>query len=326
MAVTGWEEINDGRKSSEEQTGDKVVKRYTRMFRAITSKATDEGSVIHAYSQCPQYGDPHHKDDRAFCINVSPTIWSPQTKFAWRIAVRYSTEYELDDNPLAEPAKIRWNSESREVIAVKDISGAHIGPSSGESYDPPAVKDDSRWVVVISKNMAAIPLALLSYPDVVNAVAIIIDGVPIAKGSAKISGISIGEQQERNDIPFRVVTITVHTRPPIPITDPPAIPEDPQLNKVWWLYLKDEGFYRKVLGGGGDIEHILLPFSAGTAGKKCTTPVPLNGEGQPLQVIPATGHTFNIHQIYREGSYAGIIPAATDDPDADKTAPDPAPQ
>lgn len=208
MAVVDFDRIHNGRGGETVIAGDKVIKRYADVYRATTDSNTTEATDVQADARCPTIGSVCPHDAAAFCRSVKPNN-IPLSKQVWLVTVGYSTETEMDEDPLAEPARITWRTEAYQKPVIRDLNGVAHTNTASDAFDPPEMMDDSRWVATVRKNVDVVPTWLLSYRDVVNNAEFILDGLTIPLGWAKLSAIEIGEEQERNDIEYRVLTMTI---------------------------------------------------------------------------------------------------------------------
>jgi len=209
MAVISFKRIHQGRacRISVDSKGGSVIA-FTDVYRAITDGNYTEPEHVHTYSSCPRVGSSHDANPLAFCRSVNVQN-DAKSKIIYLVTCQYSTAYEMTEDPLAEPAKIRWNTVRDQVPVVKDRNGrAHLN-AAGDEFDPPEMMNISELVATVRKNLPAAPTWMFQYRDAVNNAAFTLDGVTIAKGWAQIAGIEIGDWELRNDVPFRVVTLTI---------------------------------------------------------------------------------------------------------------------
>lgn len=209
MSVTEWHEIHNGRDGDVETGKYRTVRRYTRMFRATTDSNADDAYTIRTYVSCPRIGDAHNNDPSAWCRKVTPRNESFSKK-VWIVTCLYSSEFELSDNPLNDPAEIDWEATTFTRPYYFDKDGAWILTTAGGFPNPPLEGDDARWVVNVRKNLAAVPTWVLTYKNTVNSAIFTLDGVVIAARQAKLSSIKISAKQERNDSTYRVVSFAFH--------------------------------------------------------------------------------------------------------------------
>ena len=185
MAVTNLGEDPGGRTA----TNTKGVRTYSRRWKLETSSKSDDAYAVGSASGLPLIGSAHPSDAGAFCVSLSVSNDDPWK--GWKVTAEYSSEYELTTNPINDPAIITWGSEQFQKVAVEDTSGHAILNSFGDYYDPPAMMDDSRRTVTITKNLAAVPSWILSYQDAVNNDVFTIDGFSVAIGKAKMQSVTV---------------------------------------------------------------------------------------------------------------------------------------
>jgi len=259
VSVISFKEIHSGRDGADELGAEQAVRRYTRVFRAVTDSNTDEAATVLAYQSCPSLGSIYPHDISAYCRRVRARNES-FSKRVWIVTCAYSSEYEREENPLADPAHITWNSEQFQRPCYEDRNGKAILNSAGDYFDPTIEADDSRWTVTVRKNLAWVPSWLLNYRDAVNSTSFQLDGITFSTGQAKMQAIQIGPWQERNDISFRVISMTMHLK-----------------REGWALRILDQGFREK-----DPQTRELSDITNDKDGNKPTVPALLNGQGQAL--------------------------------------------
>lgn len=214
MAVLTFKEIHSGRDGDESEGGEggRIVRRYSRVFRGVTDDNADDAAVVLSNPLAPRYGSQHNKDALAFCRRRRARNES-FSKNVWLATFAYSTEFELEEDPTADPVRISWNTEQFQKQFYRDRDGKALLNTAGDPPDPLTEGDDSRWTVRIVKNLSAVPVWLLAYKDVINNNPFIVDGVSVPAKVAKVQSIAISEEQERNDIMFRTLTLGLHFKP-----------------------------------------------------------------------------------------------------------------
>jgi len=275
MAITSFKEIHSGRDGGDELGRDgRIVRRYTRVFRVTTDSNYDEAATILAHWACPRVGSRYSGDVGAYCRRVRPRNES-FSKRVWIVTAAYSSEAELQENPLQEAADINWNTEQFQQPYVKDKDNNAILNSAGYPYDPPVEDDDSRWTATVRKNVAAVPSWLLEYRDAVCSDTFVLDGLTIKPNEAKMQAISISNEQERNEVVYRVLTMRISLK----YDDRQhGVAEDNAVFKGWTRQILDAGFY-----DGSDDP------CRDNHGNPVTAPVPLDGAGNQLaNPTPAT--------------------------------------
>lgn len=203
MAILEARELWQGRDGED---GDKA-RRYTRVWRVRTDSNFEPPANI--YGACGiQRGDPYPGDPGAWCQRASKRNESFSPKI-WQVTFGYSSEKELQPNPLNDPAEITWSDEQFQRPLVKDRNGKKVVNKAGDWFDPPYMIDDSRLVATVVKNVAAVPAFILTYRNVINSDPFNLDGIPVAAGCAKIKAIQVSKWQERNNIRYRTLTMPI---------------------------------------------------------------------------------------------------------------------
>ena len=302
MAIVSFDEIHKGRASSDEVRKDSGTRRYTRAWQIRTNANTDDATTIYAHGSCPKLGDAHPNDASAYCRRRRARN-EEFSKIVWKLTCEYSTGSELDDNPLDDPAEISWETDSRQRAFWKDRDGNAILNSAGDYYDPPIQGDDSRWTATVKKNVAAVPAWLLNYRDVTNSDQFTLDGLTIAVGEAKMSRIRISKWQERNEIAYRVLTMTI------------ALNGD-----GWEKDVLDQGFRERdpcatSCGSAGSGSASGSGSGACDVGRRhildancdpVVSPVPLDGNGCAIACPTPENAVFRTHHIYKTKAFSSL--------------------
>lgn len=248
------------------------VRNYSRVLKFHASDENDDEYALYFHPSVPRWGSLHPTDPYAYCNDLQ--ISQPDPWTGWQVAVSWSTERELSEDPNSQPAVTDWDGEQFQSVVVFDKDDNAVVNSAGDPFDPPIMRDDSRLISTTVKNMATVPTWIMSYADAVNSDAFTIDGFPVAIGQAKMQRPRVSKQQFRNDIPYREVTFTIHYR------------ED-----GWKSEPLDQGF-REISGSTrvNITDDNDDPISA---------PVPLNGSGAALAApTPGTAVFLNF-DIYK---------------------------
>lgn len=319
MTVTTVEPINDYRSGREifnpsDYTSEKTSR---QAWRVTTDSDTDSphdilgiaGTAVGGVT-LPLIGTAHEDDANSKCIDRQCNPESHGQKHHWIYIADYSNKYDIDENPLDDPAKTEWSTETFQTPVWETIDGKSIVNSAGDPFDPPFEKDDSRWTSVTRKNVAdKVPDWMFAYPDVVNSDAYTIDGLNVGAGLAKISAIHLSETQTRNDIDYRVVTVTIHYRT-----------ENQGTGSGSGSYGSGSGsddiepWHANILDAG--MREIDDQGSSTCPGRKIilnhcdklpvTEPVPLDGEGHALQEPTLDNAEWLQFQVYHEKAFSAI--------------------
>jgi len=276
MAVTYLGEDPTGRTAQ----NNKGARTYQRKFKLETTSQADGAYAVGSNASLPIIGNAHPEDANAFCISLDVQNTSPWK--GWIVTANYSDERTIDDTPTDDAASISWGSEQFQKPAVFDLSGNLIVNSAGDPFDPPAMMDDSRRVVTVEKNLAVVPSWILDYQDAVNSDDFTVDGVSIGIGKAKMQAVTVGARQRRNGTIFRTVNFTIHLQ-----------------REGWLLDILDAGFRRKISGGRENIRN-------SGDGELPTAPVPLDGNGQPIDDPTPTNCVFLQFAVYKTRAFSSL--------------------
>lgn len=277
MTATFKEEILSGRTAR----NSKGARTYTRKFRVLSSDKTDGPFEVGSTAGLPLIGSVHPEDANAFCIEL--TVENTEPYAGWTVTANYSDERVIDDNPTDDAAEINWGSEQFQKVAVVDRDGNLIVNSAGDLFDPPAMIDDSRRVVTVSKNLATVPSWILDYQDAINSDTFTIDGISIGVGKAKMQAVTVGPKQRRNSTVFRTVNFTIHLQ-----------------RDGWVLDILDAGFNRIPTGDTSNRVPITLD------GVLPSAPYPLNGAGAPLKNPSPTNCVFRSFNVYKTRTFSTL--------------------
>ena len=272
----------------------KGVRTYSEVHEFVADErfqGQDGQWAIGSHSSLPLIGDLRSAhftdtDSEAWCDSITPKCTNG---FAgWEVTVTWTTEDVARDangnpqsksNPLAEPAKHDWSGEQFQRPAVDDIHGDMIGNAAGDPYDPPEMIDDSRLVVRVEKNVAAVPAWVLQYQDAVNSAAFTVDGFSVAQHKAKFQRLQLSRTQVRNGTVFRVLKFELHLR-----------------EYGWRLRPLNQGF-RNIEG-----DAIQLPD-----GTYPTSPVPLLADGTDRLDPPSLQNAnYGDHEVYQSRDFNNL--------------------
>lgn len=260
MAIVSVDHVWSGETWDDDVTGPRG---YQALYRVVSDDPLESPQSVRTAAGLPVLGDAFPTDVSAF-VRRRKARRLDSTRLVWEVDIEY--EFGLEALPENDPAIIRWTSSLERVPAIKDINGEAIVNSAGDYFDPPPEKDLPIWTISIQFNASSIPTAIISYAGSVNDGAITIDGMSVAAEQAKIVGLDIGERQERNDIEFRTITLSI------------AVADDGDSSLNWDLSLLDQGFRIK---DGTDLKDILIEDEDGNKNRP-SCPVLLDGNGAKL--------------------------------------------
>lgn len=246
---------------------------YTRAFTLVSTSQSEGPYTVGSHPDLPQIGDQHDEDSQAYCFEVS--IAQKSAWKVWTYTAQYSTDKELNRNPLYDPAVITWDGENFEEVAFQDRNGDAILNSAGDPFEN-LMRERSRRIATVVKNVLGVPSWVIEQENAVNSAAFVLDGYVIAAGLAMLAQPSISEWKKRNTYDFRTITFQI------------------KLNRDGWsLKPLDAGFSYIA---GGQKRRAVNPD-----GTDPTTPICLNGSGGMLSnPTPATAvfGSFNVYPSF----------------------------
>lgn len=230
MAVSGIaKELRDGNETSQTLSGKGVTRvserRYVRTFLVRTTDSKDPAPIALTAPGLPFLGQAYVCgkvfDPLAHCVSLTP---ERKASKIWYVKAEYSTETPEDAevDPLHERPIMTFGFHTfqipvmgtRKQVAAGDEDEIFIDPmknTAGQIFDPPAMMDDSRPVLRITRNEPEfIPTTAIYFQDAVNS----IPWAGAKRKQAKIIGISTtGRQTEKRrnvTYVFYPVTYEIH--------------------------------------------------------------------------------------------------------------------
>lgn len=284
MAVLLAEEHWQGRSSKytlQERT-------HTRVFRIQADDKHQSSSSILTHVGI-NIGEQHPNDILTFCTEAS--VASENASPWWSLATyTYSSKWELAENPINDPAVITWTTEQYQEPLVYDNDHKAVLNSAGDPFDPPYMKDQSRRVCKIIKNVASVPAWFLDYEDAINSDTPTVDGVVLEEGKWKCQRPSIGKKEYRNGTAFREVQLELHYS-----------------KRGWSTEILDAGF-RQITVTGVTLAGLPAYTRSNilTHGQKPTSPVPLNGSGVPIAEPSLSNAVFREFDTYTSLPFSAL--------------------
>lgn len=281
MAVTSIWHVWSGETWDDDAEG---ARSYTELYRVTSNDPAESPQAIKAAVGGP--GTAHPTDPTAFLRSRSASR-SSESRLVWEVTLTYGFDPKDPDdpvdNPLNEPTKYRWTAGAYTKPTIKDRNDDAVVNSAGDYFDPPPEVEEPRWSVNVQKNVASVPLAVLTYAGRVNSAGFTVDGVSVLAEKAKIIALDISEYQEKNDIGYRVFTYTVEFR-----------------EEGWGLEVLDQGYRIIDPADATKRVDILVDDEETPPGKqRPSVPVLLNGAGGKLaNPSPTTAVflTFPVHK------------------------------
>ncbi len=180
----------------EEDARIEQTRREWRAFYKVLMSNVNDGprEILNALPKLQPY-QPHPKDPAALVAEFWPQRIRG-TNFH-DLQVRYSTDVDVEQNPIGLPAQIEIDSVTRMIPALFDSDGNPIVNTAGDFFtDPPIERMTTDLVIKISKN---VPLALpdwpFTFPDSVNQDAVTIRGRQFDPGTLYFGAVRIGIEQ-----------------------------------------------------------------------------------------------------------------------------------
>jgi len=279
MAVTWARKIWDGREGGGDLSGSIT---HTQLYRVRTDNRFDDQVTVLQAAALPFLGQPYPNDPSSYCNSLRARNEGASPYF-WTVTATYSNEREASDSPLDDPIEYQWATEQFQEVADTDRNGQGIVNSAGDPFDPPIMRDNSRRTVTITSNEAFVPTWILSYQDAVNSDAINVDGLSVAAGQAKCQQVSVSPIRQRNDVTFRIVTLTIHLN-----------------NDGWGFKILDQGFRER------DDDNKLQQITNEADGSEPTAPVLLDGSGKAQTDPTVASAVFLDYDIYPSLSFAAL--------------------
>jgi len=187
----------------------------------------------------------------------------------------WDSSVEIGENPLFEPAEIEWDGENFEEVLIVDRQGYAVLNSAGDPFEN-AMRERTRRVISVTRNVASIPDWIITAEDAVNSSAFVIDGFSVAAGLAKLGAPKIGRWQSRNGTAYRTMHMQI------------------KLNKNGWNFKPLDAGYR--FKDGLDERRRIVNDD----GTDVTTPVCLDGTGLVLSNPSPASAVYGDFEQYPE--------------------------
>jgi len=197
----------------------------------------------------------------------------PSSDDWWRYAVTFDNTVDPGqsaENPLERLAVDDWDFEQFERTADKNTDDEAILNSAGDPYDPPLTKDDSRPILIYTRNEASYPSAFVTHQDTVNSDPFLIFDPYQAKVNIKARKVFEGNYK------YYAVSYIFHFR-----------------RDGWRRNILNRGVRFKITGS--DTNSVPLPPDA--------PPILLDDDGTPLG---ENDPTYKEHKIYDEVAFGPL--------------------
>ncbi len=283
MSVVSVDEIHTGRSASDDigSLGEGAKSEDTRKFRVITNNVYDGAGT--ALQSCDNLGVVHPTFSWLY-VKRRRAVHEGNSKLVWVASLKYDSERERVENPLAQRVEVNWDTEYTQENAYVDINGDAVMNSASDYYEDGVPVDAGRWVAKVHANVADVPVWIDSYRDAINSDTFWLDGRTFTARTAKMSGISIGTWKRLNGIRYRPINLTI------------------KFKTTWEFSILDQGLRRIVSIDGEDKREKCIDEDGSTV----TKPVLLDGSGAQLTNPTPSTAVFNTHYIYPELPFSAL--------------------
>lgn len=308
MPIAAVKEVFDGRDGALDH---QLVRKYTRRFQVTVTRFVAD--VLEATSGIntglpairDYYVSPNGAVDYgARCVSIDgkqdandPYLWWITCKYDSARTFRRRSEdpnitrgnqqgNQSENDPTQDRPDISWSTQKFQRAIWRDQALNAVAASNGERFDPPVMIDDTRFVLTISKKQLSFdPNLAYQYTDTINSNNWIFG---IQAGHAKCESISAVSIVDRTIWCWKV-TYVFHLR----ITgDDPANP--------WNMKVLDRGTYTVDANGKAQI------IKDQKTGMPITSPVPLDGSGNPLSLTPPINYHYITIQPYGSTDFSAL--------------------
>lgn len=198
-------------------------------------------------------------------VDGSDLLWIYTATFDNSVDPGQSAENPLDRLPIDE-----WDYEQFERIAEKNTDDEAITNSAGDPYDPPLTMDDSRPILIYTRNELSYPLAFVTHQDTINSDGFLIFDPYQAKVNIKARKVFEGQYK------YYAVSYIFHFR-----------------RDGWRRSILNRGTRFKITAS--DTNSVSLPPDS--------PPILLDDDGTPL----GTGDpTYKEHKLYDEVAFGPL--------------------
>jgi hypothetical protein len=212
-----------------------------------------------------------------------------QSPLHWIVTAMWDTKPWDDtdeESPLDREAKIEWSTIKYQKAIEKDRDGDAILNSAGDYFDPPPLKDVSRWTATVTKNVWPLPSGIISWRDKTNNADWSIDGLSIAKNVAKVMQIRVSPKQREGDELFRQLSYTVEF-------DDVDMWQGKYLNQGYYFIDPEDGERKRI--------------QVGTPPKDCVSPQLLDTNGDVIDDPQPSNATFEEYDVEDEMDFS-VLP------------------
>lgn len=286
MAVVWVKEMGHGMRGRYDGVNRRT---YTRTFQVKVSNKADGPAIVLAATGIPrrndQYATTTDVDLGARCVSLEHH--ETESPYLRRVEAEYSTDspdpLQQVENPLLRPAEIDYSGVRFSKPFDKDVNGRSILNSAKRPFDPPLERDDTRGVLIITRNEPIFNMTLADlYQDTVNSDNFF--GRP--RDSWKCQPMR-GRNAYENGVAFVIVTYEFEFR-----------------KEGWRFEPLDQGKY------GYDVTTRKYTIFTDSTGLPLTEPIPLNGQGGKLSdAVTALSANITADDLQITVGSTAIIPS-----------------
>ena len=318
MAVTSITERFDKRRSPAEWNGRNYSRRHTRAFTVLTddfndgpqaARLADLSTSEPSGKRIPRIGEPHPKDLTALCVATVP-LPIKDDPLAFEVLCGYITapssatgghapSERMAKDPLARPFTYSISSVRVQVVATKDVDGFPIETTAGEPFDPPIEEEESRTVLVVTKNLpvsGTVQEMLSDINEIEGTINEFAWGGVMAH-QAKLVDVGADLTFEEG-IKFWAMRYEIH----LLHGSYTARNGEVFANPTWDRVILNQGFMEKTFQGANGL--ISVDIIDPSTGRTVTSPVKLNVDGTRLP--PDEDPVYVLFQTKRHISFDGL--------------------
>lgn len=226
--------------------------------------SADDGST-----SIPNYGSLHPQTSYARVARVEPK--ETNSRLIWNVEVAYDEDRDRTSSPTSEPADLRFGVRTERVVIWQDKDGNPIVNSAGQWFDPPIVKDVHYLTLAVVRNVTSYdPELAQDYMDTVNSDTVVIAGLTLSEGQARLDEWTASSEEARGISYYREqIRLSFDADWDDNILDlgTKAINADGQLSTI----------YEKQTASG--VVYELASSGGGSGGRPVQEPVKLDGSG-----------------------------------------------
>jgi hypothetical protein len=294
MGIVSISEIDGARSAGRDQRGNKT---YGRGFRVVTDhprtgpKAVRDavpvaiGDYYRNGSDAEVGQSWYEEDDKIYCLEVAVKPEGAADAKQWIVELKYGVadpaSFGAIDDPTQLPPKISWSGVRRDEVVDVDEDDKPVVNSAGDPFDPPITRDASSPTMVVTRNERTYDDGIaVQYRQSVNEA----EFFGHAPGTVKCADIRAESADSPSIGRYYVVTY-----------------EFELVDGSWQPEVLDLGLRQRNTTSGAR-EQIVID------GTPATSPVLLDGQGQPLAADAVTGGAYFLlsFKTYKTRDFASL--------------------